>query len=81
MKHIGGKLYLAGGSYNGGTAMSVTESFSVAKNKWATLGAMPQAVTGAGNAVNKGLLYCFGGGDHNSQFQGNVYNYVQIYRQ
>ena len=77
---VGGKLYLAGGSNNSGTSLSLTESFSVTKNKWTTLASMPKAVTGAGNAVNKGVLYCFGGGDRNSQFQGNVFNYVQIYQ-
>jgi hypothetical protein len=58
----------------------VTESFNLSKNKWTTQASMPQAVTGTGSAVNKGLLYCFGGGDRNSQFQGNVFKYVQIYQ-
>jgi len=77
---IGGKLYLAGGSNNQGTSLTVTESFNLSKNKWTTQASMPQAVTGTGSVVNKGLLYCFGGGDRNSQFQGNVFNYVQIYQ-
>jgi hypothetical protein len=34
----------------------------------------------AGSAVNKGLLYCFGGGDSTISFQGKVFNFVQIYQ-
>jgi len=73
-------LYLAGGSNNSGTSLSLTESFSVTSNKWTMLTSMPLAVTFPGSAIDAGLLYCFGGSDRNSQFQGNVYNYVQIYQ-
>ena len=76
----GAALYLAGGSNNSGTSLSLTESFSVTSNKWTTLTSMPLAVTFPGSAIDTGLLYCFGGSDRNSQFQGNVYNYVQIYQ-
>ena len=76
----GTALYLAGGSNNSGTSLSLTESFSVTSNKWTTLTSMPLAVTFPGSAIDTGLLYCFGGSDRNSQFQGKVYNYVQIYQ-
>jgi N-acetylneuraminic acid mutarotase len=76
----GTTLYLAGGSNNSGTSLSLTESFSVTSNKWTTLTSMPLAVTFPGSAIDTGLLYCFGGSDRNSQFQGKVYNYVQIYQ-
>ena len=76
----GAALYLAGGSNNSATSLSLTESFSVTSNKWTTLTSMPQAVTFPGSAIDAGLLFCFGGSDRNSQFQGNVYNYVQIFQ-
>jgi hypothetical protein len=41
---------------------------------------MPQAVTDAGSAVYKNVLYCFGGGNFSTQFVGTVFNNVQIYQ-
>ena len=77
---IGGKLYPAGGANSAGAALAVTESFSMSKNKWVKLASMPQPVDAAGAAVSKGLLYCFGGGSSNVQFQGSVFSNVQIYQ-
>jgi len=37
-------------------------------------------VVAAGAAVNKGLLYRFGGGDNTVPFQAKVFNFVQIYQ-
>lgn len=73
---VGGLFYVVAGNYGG----SVTESFKLAKNKWTMLAPMPQAVITPGSAVNKGLLYCIGGGDIGTPFHGNVFNYVQIYQ-
>jgi hypothetical protein len=41
---------------------------------------MPQAAADPAPAVYNGRLYCIGGGDHGSEFVGNVFNYVQIYQ-
>jgi N-acetylneuraminic acid mutarotase len=77
---INGLLYVAGGSHGGVTNnTNVNESFNLSKNKWATLAPIPKRVAAAGSAVNKGLLYCFGGGDSTVSFQGKVFNFVQIY--
>ena len=73
---VGANLYVAGG--NGGT--TVTESFKLSKNKWTTLASMPQGVISPGSAVNKGILYCFGGSNSGVFFQGSVFNYLQIYQ-
>lgn len=59
--------------------VNTTQSFKVAKNKWTMQATMPHGVADPGSAVYKNVLYCFGGGDMAVQFQGNVYNYVQIY--
>jgi N-acetylneuraminic acid mutarotase len=73
---VGGQLYVAGGN-NGG---NVTESFKLLKNKWTNLASMPKAVIVPGSAAYRGLLYCIGGGDNGVPFQGNVFNYMQIYQ-
>jgi hypothetical protein len=72
---------VAGGS-NGGVTnnTNINESFTLSTNKWATLAPIPHPVAAAGSAVDKGLLYCFGGGDSTVSFQGKVFNFVQIYR-
>jgi hypothetical protein len=78
---IHGLFYVAGGSHDGATNNTkVNESFNLSKNKWATLAPIPRPVAGAGSAVNKGRLYCFGGGDTTVSFQGKVFNLVQIYQ-
>jgi N-acetylneuraminic acid mutarotase len=77
---IGGYMYVAGGYPGGGPgtpALSLTESFKVAKNTWKTLAPMPQAAMFAAPAVYKGRLYCLGGG---SSYQGTVLGTVQIYQ-
>jgi len=75
-----GSLYLAGGSNSSGNAVDNTQSFKVSKNKWTTQASMPQAVVAPGSAVYKSVLYCFGGGSFGTQFEGSVYNNVQIYQ-
>jgi N-acetylneuraminic acid mutarotase len=77
---LNGLLYVAGGQVNGGTATKLTDSFKISKNKWNNHAHMPQAVADPAPAVYDGSLYCIGGGDHGSEFVGNVFNYVQIYQ-
>jgi N-acetylneuraminic acid mutarotase len=78
---IDGQLYVAGGSHDGRTNnTTVNESFNLSTTKWTTLAPIPNPVAAAGSAVNKGLLYCFGGGDNTVAFQGRVFNFVQIYQ-
>jgi hypothetical protein len=78
---ISGRLYVAGGSHDGITNnTNVNELFNLSTNKWAPLAPIPHPVVAAGSAVNKGLLYCFGGGDNTVAFQGKVFNFVQIYQ-
>ena len=74
-----GSFYVAGG-FGGGGPVANTESFKGSKNKWTKDASMPQGLIWPGYAVYKNVLYCLGGGDHNVQFQGNVYNNVQIYQ-
>lgn len=78
---IGPQFYVAGGVNLdvGNTALNVTESFKLSKNKWTTQASMPQAVTEPGSAVYKGRLYCIGGGSADVP-DGIVFNYVQIYQ-
>jgi N-acetylneuraminic acid mutarotase len=75
----GAKLYLLGGSLGGLNSTNISESYDLPKNSWRTLVSMPHAATAPGSALSNGLLYCFGGGDNTLPFQGNVFNYVQIY--
>jgi hypothetical protein len=41
---------------------------------------MPNAVVNPGAASVGDRLYCFGGSDNGEPFQGNVFDYVQIYQ-
>ena len=73
-----GQFYFAGGENP--APLSVLEAYRKKTNSWTTLASMPQAVIGPGSAVVKNLLYCFGGSNNGGVFQGNVYDYVQIYQ-
>jgi N-acetylneuraminic acid mutarotase len=77
---IGAKLIVATGSNSSGNAVGNNESFSLSKNKWTTLASIPNGVVDSGSAIYKGKLYCIGGGSVVGQFQGTVFNYVQIYQ-
>jgi N-acetylneuraminic acid mutarotase len=77
---IGSLLYVAGGYPGGGPgtpAYTLTESFKVSKDTWATLAPMPQASMAPGSAVYKKQLYCFGG---TSSALGTALDNVQIYQ-
>lgn len=63
-----------------GSATNITESYNLTANSWTTLLPAPLAVIGALPAVSGNQLYCFGGTDNGSLFQGNIYNNVQIYQ-
>ncbi len=77
---IGANLYVSDGNDDSNNAITVNESFNLTKNKWKSLATMPETVTDMSFAVYKGKLYCIGGGSYAIQFQGNVYDYVQIYQ-
>lgn len=77
---ISGRLYIAGGRVVGGAgtpALSLSESFKLSKNSWATLASMPQATQATGSTVYKGQLFCFGG---RAVQAGSVISNVQIYQ-
>lgn len=74
---IGTKLYAAGGQREGQVALSLTESFALAKNAWKKLAPMPQPVMAAAAALHHGRLYCFGG---TSTYKGTPLDKVQIYQ-
>ncbi|HEY6304227.1 MAG TPA: hypothetical protein VIX14_14305, partial [Terriglobales bacterium] len=70
-------LYVAGGANREGSGFTTNESFSPAKNAWATLASLPQSTIDAGSAVDAGQLYCFGGW---ANVSGTVLDNVQIYQ-
>lgn len=76
---IGTRLYAAGGWVgNGdGPALTTVESFLLSKQSWKSLASIPQGTLGAGSAVYKGKLYCFGG---SASFSVGSINNVQIYQ-
>jgi len=74
---IKGSLYVAGG--DPGPANS-DESFKATKNKWTTQASIPQAVVAPGSAVFDKVLFCFGGSNNGTPFEGTVYDNVQIYQ-
>jgi N-acetylneuraminic acid mutarotase len=78
-----GILYFAGGHADG-EALRVTnvlEAYSAKTNSWTTgLASMPDAVANPGSAQVAGRLYCFGGSDISTPFQGRMFNSVQIYK-
>jgi len=84
---VKGELYLAGG-WNGESSLNLTEAFDLKTNEWTTLASMPQPVAAAVSVmyetvvdgVKNYTLYCFGGGDTTTPFQGSSYSYVQIYQ-
>ena len=73
---IGAKLYAAGGQRQGDVALSLTESFTVAKNTWNKLAPMPHPAMASAAAVHRGRLYCFGG---TSTYKGMPLDNVQIH--
>jgi hypothetical protein len=77
-----GVLYVAGGHTVGnGDPLSILEAYSLKTNSWTTgLASMPDSVVNPGSANVAGRLYCFGGSDAGDPFQGNIFNYVQIYK-
>jgi N-acetylneuraminic acid mutarotase len=78
-----GLLYVAGGLGTGGNGdpLSTLQAYSLKTNAWTTdLASMPDAATNLGSAEVKGRLYCFGGSNNGNPFQGNIFNYVQIYQ-
>jgi N-acetylneuraminic acid mutarotase len=75
---IGTKLYVASGYLgNGGSAIALTEAFTVSSNTWETLSDTPKPTIWAGSAVYNGRLYCFGGAP---SYYGSAINNVQIYQ-
>jgi len=75
---IGALLYVATGYQgNGGSALTLTESFDGSSDTWTTLADNPQGTLGSGHAVYKGKLYCFGGA---ASYLGTLLNNVQIYQ-
>jgi hypothetical protein len=58
----------------------VVGSYDVGWNTGSDLLDEPLAVIGGLSAVSGNQLYCFGGTDNGSLFQGNIYNNVQIYQ-
>jgi N-acetylneuraminic acid mutarotase len=77
---VGGLFYISDGNTSGNSPVAVMESFSLKKDVWKTLAAMPDTVTDPGSAVYKGKLYCIGGGNNAVPPNDTVYNYVQIYQ-
>jgi N-acetylneuraminic acid mutarotase len=77
---VGGKLYVSDGNASGNNPIAVMEVFTLTKNKWTSLAAMPNTLTDPGSAVYKGKLYCIGGGNWAVPPSNTVYNYVQIYQ-
>jgi N-acetylneuraminic acid mutarotase len=71
---VGGRLYSAGGWLLSEDGFTLTESFTLSKDKWnPPLTPMPQGTGGLGRSVTyKGQLYCFGGEDSNADLVGNV---------
>ena len=60
---------------------NVLEAYSAKTNSWTTgLASMPDAVANPGSAQVAGRLYCFGGSDISTPFQGRMFNSVQIYK-
>jgi N-acetylneuraminic acid mutarotase len=72
---IKGQLYFAGGSNT-----SINEAYSLKTESWTTLASMPDAIVLPGSALVGGRLYCIGGSDNGTIFQGSVYDSVQIYQ-
>jgi hypothetical protein len=68
------------GADSSDNAEGSSESYTPVKNAWKTLAAIPQPVASPGSVVYKGQLYCFGGGSVGTQFQGTLYDTVQIYQ-
>ena len=73
---IGTQLYVAGGGPSGGSAYSLTTSFSPSTNTWTRLADLPQRTDCPASAVYNGKLYCFGGSDGSNVYLKNV----QIYQ-
>jgi N-acetylneuraminic acid mutarotase len=78
----GGTLYFGGGNTGGDDyPLTVLEAYALETNSWTTgLASMPNAVVNPGSASVGDRLYCFGGSDNGEPFQGNVFDYVQIYQ-
>jgi N-acetylneuraminic acid mutarotase len=75
---IGTRLYVASGYRgDGGSALPLTEVFTISNNAWATLADAPRPTNWAGSAVYQGRLYCFGGA---VSYFGSTINNVQIYQ-
>jgi len=75
---IGTKLYVASGYQdNGGSALPLTEAFTISNNTWAALADAPRATIWPGSAVYNTKLYCFGGA---VSYYGSAVNNVQIYQ-
>ena len=77
-----GVLYFGGGNTSGNDyPLTVLEAYTLETNSWTTgLASMPNAVVNPGSASVGGRLYCFGGSDAGNLFQGNIFDYVQIYQ-
>jgi uncharacterized protein (TIGR03437 family) len=75
-------LYFAGGHGVGnGSLLDTMDAYDADANSWTTgFSPMPNAVVNSGSAIVGGLLYCFGGSDAGDPFQGNIFDYVQIYQ-
>jgi N-acetylneuraminic acid mutarotase len=75
---IGSHLYVASGYQgNGGSALTLTESFNPLSNTWTRLADNPQGTLGPAFTVFRGKLYCFGGA---ASWQDALLNNVQIYQ-
>ena len=77
---IGKNLYVAGGNESDASVLvNNTNSFSLKKNSWAALAAMPKPATSTGFAIYKKQLFCIGGGSSGVPFKGDAYPDVQVY--
>jgi len=75
-------LYFASGHNvnSPGPLLSTMDAYNAATNSWTSgLPSIPYAVIGPGSAIVGGNLYCFGGSNSDHPFQGNIFNYVQVY--
>jgi len=73
-----GIRYVSDGDNDSNNPVSVNETVTQG-GVWRALTAAPNTVTDSASAVWDAKLFCIGGGSSAVPFQGNVYDYVQIF--